>query len=49
VHRQPAERWVLVEILVEAVMTFVDPLEVHVAGAPTLKVTPAAVGLGSPV
>jgi len=41
----PAERRVLIEELVEAVVVFPDHLEVQVAGAPPLNVTLAEVGL----
>lgn len=41
----PAERRVLVEELIEAVMVFPDHLEVRVVGAPPLNVTLAEVGL----
>ena len=41
----PAERRVLVEELIDAVVVFPDHLEVQVAGAPPLNVTLAEVGL----
>ncbi len=44
----PAERSVLVEELVEAVIVFPDHLEVQIAGAPRLNVTFAEVGLRDP-